>query len=283
MKFKRWILFITVVVILIVAFIFLRLKYTPPITDVKLTSSNTNQIEVSWQDEDETPNITYTIFWSNKQGIKPHNSGTYIDSKSVVRFNTPKSRISKQKEKNPFDEAYGNKDMKDIDNENDKKIIPNTVLDVKNVDWLFVMITKDGFKTREYEIQVKKDQSFICNNLDARIFTRNNDYYYMTIEVDVLDDAEIYRIYTVLNENEIEGNETKTLTQDFMVNGFRRIPLKIQIYDDMMVYISAIKSGIETERIFLLYNEKIEDGEDSERSNLQLCLFGEGKEKVGSK
>jgi len=276
-------LFITVVVILIVAFIFLRLKYTPPITDVKLTSSNTNQIEVSWQDEDETPNITYTIFWSNKQGIKPHNFGTYIDSKSVVRFNTPKSRISKQKEKNPFDEAYGNKDMKDIDNENDKKTIPNTVIDVKNVDWLFVMITKDGFKTREYEIQVKKDQSFICNNLDARIFTRNNDYYNMTIEVDVLDDAEIYRIYTVLNDHEIEGNETKTLTQDFMVNGFRRIPLKIQIYDDMMVYISAIKSGIETERIFLLYNEKIEDGEDSERSNLQLCRFGEGKEKVGSK
>jgi hypothetical protein len=113
--------------------------------------------------------------------------------------------------------------------------------------YVYFRIVKQGFKSDEYEIEVMSDTSFNLTNLGVKVLKRGNP---MTLTLNVLQNADIYRIYHKLPTGE-------TISQDFHVKGLSRTNVKIQRYDDAFVYVSYIRDDQESELRFVLYNEKI--------------------------
>jgi len=219
--------FIVVGVILMIAFIFMRLRYRPPITCIEAKSHRPNHIEISWSDEDED-DVTYTIYWSNKPGIKVGNNKTYLGSKAI-------KLTEEQKEKK--------KETKEV----------QTNIKTRDYEWIYVVITKEDYVSQEIEVNEIRDRTFVCKNFDIRLLNRANIHDYLTLELDVLEDAEIYRFYHYMLDN---GDTTM---EDFNVKGFNRIALKLHRYDNEMVYVTKVVNGKEYDKEFIMYNETIDN------------------------
>ena len=78
---KRWWILAAIIVILIIAFLFIRLTYIPPITNVSAKSYEANKIHVTWKDVEEDQ--IYCIYWSNKPGININDPETYRGMKVI--------------------------------------------------------------------------------------------------------------------------------------------------------------------------------------------------------
>lgn len=281
MKFKKIIFLVIIIIILLISFIFLKLNYISPITNIKVISNKPNEVTVSWEDgnpslnnfENELNDIIYRIYWSNKRGINPKNPETYLGwttesndkylQNDIIEINPTNSTNSTYDDKSDKSNKLLKKSLKNklkakLKKKFKKKVESrlanfNTSFNVIGNEWLYIIVSKNGFKSPEYEVQVMKDKTFKLENLDMRILTKSSEFSKLTIEVDVLEQAEIYRIYYILPNEEI-------LTQDFAINGFSRITLKLNMYQDAMVYISFIKTnindGINDTKVDLIESEK---------------------------
>lgn len=217
---KRWFILAIVIVILLLAFLFIRLKYVSPITYIQGYSHKSNEVKITWYDDNDSNDNTnntleqvYVVYLSNKPGIKINNPSTYthnyIVSGCELKFNT-------------------------------------------NYNVVYFRVTKSGFTSPEFETLVYKDQNFILNNLQPILFCDKNDGY-IHINVRVLQNAELYHVYYMTENEEMK----KIMVQDFDVYNQDRIDLKLnKTNNDTIYYISYEKNNIESEPIFLLYNDK---------------------------
>ena len=112
-------------------------------------------------------------------------------------------------------------------------------------NYVYFRITKEGFVSKEYIAPVKTDKSFCSKNLETQTIKVGNP---IVINVNVLENAEVYRVYSNVNDGEI-------YYEDFNVLGLDRTNLKITTYPDAIMQISYIKRGEESDTEFLMYNE----------------------------
>ena len=228
----------------------MRLRYRPPITCIEVKSHKPNDVEISWHDED-VEDVTYTIYWSNKPGIRIDNDKTYLGSE-VVKLTKEERDIKRKKLKNdnPFEDAYGQFQQR----ENNMSVH----LEIPAYEWIYVVITKEDYRSKEIEVNVIRDRTFTCKNFDVRLLNRGNAYDYITIELDVLEDADTYKIYHNTSLDITSPNDI--ISESFNVKGFNRVTVKIPRYDNAMVYIAKVVDGKEYDKEFLLYNETSENG-----------------------
>lgn len=127
----KWIAIITAIIIIVIVTVLFRSRRHPAIVMVRTESSEPHHIDIAW--EDEEPNQIYTVFWSNRPGIKIHRPETYRRSQTVAGH---KLRIYA-----PY-------------------------------KFVHFVIAKATNKTQEYEAPVMQDTSFTCKNLNPRILKR---------------------------------------------------------------------------------------------------------------
>lgn len=102
--------------ILILAFVFIRLKFVPPITMVRANSYEPNKVHIKWQDIEDDK--IYCVYWSNKTGINIYDPTTYRGMKVVsgkevklkISYDVVYFRISKEGRKTSEFELLVNKD-----------------------------------------------------------------------------------------------------------------------------------------------------------------------------
>lgn len=113
--------------------------------------------------------------------------------------------------------------------------------------YVYFRIVKQGFKSHEIEVEVMSDTTFNLENLGLKISKRGNP---MTLTLNILQNADIYRIYHKLPSGDV-------FSQDFHVKGMSRSNIKIPRYEDAMVHMSYLRDEKESDLRFLMYNEKI--------------------------
>jgi hypothetical protein len=113
--------------------------------------------------------------------------------------------------------------------------------------YVYFRIAKQGFKSQEIEVEVMSDTTFNLENLGLKILKRGDP---MTLTLNILQNADIYRIYHKLPNGDI-------FSQDFHVKGMSRFNIKIPRYDDAMIHMSYLRNEKESDLRFLMYNEKI--------------------------
>ena len=127
----KWTLIAVVTLVLITIVTVVFRTDSRPITMVRSESLRPHEVEVAWDDDE--PNQLYTVYWSNKPGIKSHDPSTYRRHQAVAG--------KKLKIYAPYKFAY-------------------------------VKIEKQGERTAEFEIPVMQDTSFTCENLAVRLLKR---------------------------------------------------------------------------------------------------------------
>ncbi len=203
---KRWIVLAVIIVILILAFIFIRLKFVPPITMVYADSYEPGKIHITWHDVEDDK--IYCVYWSNKPKINIHDPTTYRGVKVV-----------------------SGKELK---------------LDI-SYDVVYFRISKEGRKTREFELVIFKDKTFTANNVQASFYDNGIN---LVISARVLQNPDIYHIYQKLSNGTV-------YVQDFDVLNQERAEMKLQRFPDSLIFLTYEKEKQESEPIFLAYNEKI--------------------------
>lgn len=228
---KRWLVAVIVGAILALAFAFFRLRATTPIRDITWEAKVPQHIDIAWSDDIESnqnPEI-YHIYWSNQPGINIRKPETYRHVLQVSNF---------QKEGRNLTRIYA------------------------PYEWVYFVIAKDNFKSKEQEAQTLPDSSFTCRNLNPTIMSKKNDQ--ITIKVAVLDGADSYIVKQYLLDGTLREEE-------FDVRGLQNVVLKVPILAESLGYLAMKKSALTFASEFLFYHENLSSGHDKWETITRLC------------
>lgn len=230
MKFRgKWLLVIVVLAILVVAFAFFRSRNALPITDITWESKIPEHLDVSWYDKEEGQ--IYTIYWSNQPGIKIYKPETYRHSENITSFSENSHHLARIKA--PY-------------------------------SWVYFIVAKDGYKSKEYEASILPKSEFTCRNLDPQIIKRSKDGDHMTINVTVLDDADSY-IVTQYRPDGVASSE------EFDVKGMKSVDLRIPFVQEAIGYLSMKKSNQIGAKEFFFYHDFLSSDPYKWETVTQLC------------
>lgn len=201
--------FIIILIIIIAAIISIGLAFnvTRPYHITAVRSQSKNPGILDIAWKDDEENVVYTVYWSDKEGINVHNVETYKSHKQVI----------------------GNK----------------TSIKVP-YKFVYFRISKKKFVSKEFMNIVMTDESFCKNNLKIR-FLRGNQKDFNSIEVKVLENAEVYRVYHYIGSFEDDA----AFQQDYLVKDLVNAVLKIPVIKNAMVFISFLRNGRESKLEFL--------------------------------
>jgi hypothetical protein len=228
---KRWLVAVIVGAILALAFAFFRLRATTPIRDITWEAKIHKHIDIAWSDDiddKKNPEI-YNIYWSNQPGINIRKPETYRHVMQVSNF---------QKEGRNLVRIYA------------------------PYEWVYFVLAKDNFKSKEQEARSMPDSSFTCRNLGPTIMSKKNDQ--MTIKVAVLEGADSYIVRQYLVDGTLREEE-------FDVRGLQNTILKVPIFSESLGYLAMKKSAETFAPEFLFYQENLSAGPDKWETVTRLC------------
>jgi hypothetical protein len=225
----KWFVLVVVVAVLILVVTFLRLRSTAPIRDITWEAKLPHHLDITWGDDDE--GHIYTIFWSDSPGIKIRRPETYKRSLQVSNF---------QKQTRNFARIYA------------------------PYEWVYFILTKEGFKSKEFEASTKSAVPFSCQNLHPVLKKRENGNGQIVIGVEVLGEVDSYLLQQYLADGSLEEME-------FNVRGLKSIDLKFAVQPETLGYLVAKKSGEAVARDFLFYHENLSSGPDKWETVTRLC------------
>lgn len=230
MKFKgKWWVVAVVIAILIVAFAFFRARNATPITNITWESKIPQHLDIAWYDKEDDQ--VYTIYWSNQPGIKIHNPETYRHSMRVTSFLDNEHRLARIKA--PY-------------------------------EWVYFVLAKDGYKSKEFEAQVLPKSDFTCHNLNPQIVKRPKDGSPMVVNVTVLGDPDSY----ILTLYHPDGTSRSA---EFDVKGMKSIDLRIPLEPETIGFLAPKKSERIGEKEFFFYHEFLSSGPYKWETVTQLC------------
>uniref|UniRef100_A0A6C0CFR1 Uncharacterized protein n=1 Tax=viral metagenome TaxID=1070528 RepID=A0A6C0CFR1_9ZZZZ len=228
---KRWLVAAIVGAILSLAFAFFRLRATSPIRDITWETKVPKHIDIAWSDDvdNSLSTVIYNIYWSNQPGINIRKPGTYRRTIQVTNFQNQGRNLAR---------IYA------------------------PYEWVYFVITKDNFKSKEYEAQLLADSSFTCRNLNPIIVTKKDDQ--IMIKVAVLEGADSY----ILRQYLLDGTLRE---EEFDVKGLQNIVLKVPILPESLGYLAMKKSAETFAPEFLFYHENLSSGHDKWETVTRLC------------
>lgn len=196
-----------------------RLK--PPITGVTWASKRRGTLDIAWYDEEE--NKLYRIFWSNRKGINVNDPKTYLGSIQVMTVSH----------------------MTDT----------NHHLASINVheEWVYFVVSKEGYFTKEYEAHVDQTKDFKVENLGWEVLASGSGERDMTISARVLAGVETYRISQFLQDGSCES-------YDFETEGLGMVDMKFPLRPESLIFVSAKIDGNWVPPEFLFYHENFSSG-----------------------
>lgn len=228
---KRWLVAVVVGSILALAFAFFRLRATTPIRDITWEAKIHKHIDIAWSDDNdgEQKSEVYNIYWSNQPGINVRKPETYRHVMQVSNF---------QKEGRNLTRIYA------------------------PYEWVYFVITKDNFKSKEQEAQTLPDSFFTCSNLSPVIMSKKHGQ--MTIKVAVLEGADSYIVRQYLLDGTLREEE-------FDVRGLQNVSFKVPIFSESLGYLAMKKSAQTFAPEFLFYHENLSAGPDKWETVTRLC------------
>lgn len=211
---KKTFIIIFIIILATIISIGLAFNVTRPYHINSVRSQSKNPGVLDIAWKDDEDDVVYTVYWSDKEGINVHNVETYRSHKQVIGR---KTSIRVQYE------------------------------------FVYFRISKKNFVSREFMNTVIMDDSFCKKNLKIRVL-RGNQKDFNSIEVKVLENAEIYRVYHYINSKD----ENTTFQQDYLVKNLTNAILKIPVIKNAMVFVSFLRNGYESELEFL-WNSNSDD------------------------
>ena len=175
-----------------------------PITSITWSSKEAGKLDLAWYDDEK--GAVYKIYWSNRKGIKIDNPDTYLNSIQVTTL----SQIG--------------------DSMHHKATI------AMKEEWVYIVITKKGYSSSEFEARIEQVKSFSVKNLNLEVVRNGEEKEDVHLRVSVLDKVEVYRISVYLSD----GN---CLDYDFNVKNSSVANLKFPSQSDAFVHISAKIEG----------------------------------------
>lgn len=214
-KYDRWMI-VTIIVSLLISILgYIKYKSKPIIFDISWIFKDEGYLDLSWYDEE--PSQIYSIYISNESGINIRDKNSYTHVFRVSSLLRNKHFTAK---------------------------IP------VSYEWVYFVISKNGYTSNEYEAHVRPFIKFNIENLEPKIMSFNKDSKTKTVKLNVLPNAEIYRIYLYKNDDEVEQI-------DYNVKDEKTVMIKIDSTEESVGYISGIFFGVEEKSIFFFLNEKV--------------------------
>jgi hypothetical protein len=220
---------IVVLLILIVAFTLFRSRNIEPITNITWESKSPEHLDIAWYDKEEGQ--IYTVYWSNQPGIKIYKPETYSHSIKVTSFLNNDHHLAQIKA--PY-------------------------------EWVYFIVTKEGYKSKEYEASILPKSNFTCRNLDPQIIKRSRNGTHMVVNVTVLGDADSY----ILTQYLPDGT---SVSKEFDVKGMKTVDLRIPFFSEAMGYLSFRKSDQIGPQEFFFYNDFLSSGPYKWETVTQVC------------
>jgi hypothetical protein len=186
-----------------------------PITSITWSSTQVGKLDIAWYDDEN--GAMYKVYWSNRRGIRVKDPSTYSHCAQVTTLSHigdtmhHKATISMQEE------------------------------------WVYVVITKKGYISSEFEARIEQHRGFNVANLNVELLKKSTGDEDVSLSITVLDRVEVYRILVYLSN----GN---CIEYDFNVTNIQTASLKFPTKSDSLVYIAAKMEGVWSppEFLFLL-------------------------------
>src|SRR5690606_26848279 len=148
-------------------------RFKPPITGVTWASKRKGTLDIAWYDEEA--NKLYRIFWSNRKGINIHDPKTYLNNIQVMTVSHLAATKHHLARINVHEE------------------------------WIYFVVSKEGYFTKEYEAHVNQTKDFKVENLGWEVLSSGSPERDMTISIKVLEGVESYRILQFLRDGSCES------------------------------------------------------------------------------
>lgn len=172
-----------------------------PITSISWSSTEVGKLDIAWYDDE--PNVMYKIYWSNRKGVRVKDPNTYINYVQVTTL----SQLG------------------------DSMHHKATISMVE--EWVYVVITKKGYISSEFEAKIKQHKEFNISNLNVEVLKKAmnvNDE--MSIAVSVLEQVSHYKILLYAPNGKCDEYE-------YYVQGTKTVIMKFPKLFDSIVYIGC--------------------------------------------
>lgn len=196
-------------------------KLKSPIFGVTWKSKENGKLDIAWYDDE--PGNVYSIFWSNRRGVNVKDRSTYLKVAQVItvaQFGTTAHHLA--------------------------------TLEVHE-EWVYFVISKGGYFTKEFEAKVEQDDTFDVKKLNLQVLRKPSPTNDIVISLRVFKNVEIYRISKYNSEGSCES-------YDFWVSGVKSVDLRFPLGCDEMVFISSKVGEKWSPREFLFYLENFSSG-----------------------
>jgi hypothetical protein len=161
------------------------------------------------------------VFWSNKRGININNAETYsgvLNCATVTHVGD---------------------------------VTHHTVVLKTNYDWIYFVIAKKGFFTKEFEAKVSHVDVFDLKHVSAELIHRDHGKNIATVKFAVIGSATEYEIFQYFGDGTMES-------QKMMLDGDKHVNVKISTSHDVLIYASAKIEDFWTPQEFFIHLEKFD-------------------------